>query len=310
MKKLLPLILSILIIISCSACSIITGEIRPRIPAEGISKFDNELDTQINNNNHNSSIYLTNKYFFFTTEDTSSDNTFGTPSKLLKYDLKSGKITNVLDFSTSEITDMTLIDRKLYFVTYTNTETDWGFCLFSYDIESRKIERIYETPNTVDYIAVSSIENKLFYMCSTSPQGNGGDYINYQIHMIKDNEDTIIKDDILCKYADFIYEDDKIYINLYYDAKEKAFILNKDGTLSSSDRLKETESSTETEKINGRAVSGKFGKYYILEDEIPDLSDDNPDSCGYRYSINYYIYNAETKEEKTLTPAFYWYYYI
>lgn len=310
MKKILPLILSVLMIICCTACSSITSEIRPSIPSEGISKFDSELDTQISNDNYNTSIYLTNKYFFFTTEDTSSTNSFGTPSKLLKYDLKSGEITNVLDFPTSEITDMILIENKLYFVTYTNTDTDWGFCLFSYDIESGQTERIYETPNTVDYIAVSSIENKLFYMCSTSPQNNSGKYTTYQIHMRNGNDDKILKDNIICKYSDFINEDNKIYINLYNDETDKALIIDKDGIIKDSEELKETDNSNEAEKINGKIVSGKFGKYYILENEIPDFSEDNPDSCGYRYSINYYIYNSESKEEKTLTPAFYWYYYI
>lgn len=317
MKKYLPFILSILMIISCSACSSISGGINPHIPLNGISKFDNELDTEINNNNYNSSIYLTNKYFFFTTEDTSSDNRFGTPSKLLKYDLKSGKITNVLDFPTSEITDMILIENGLYFVTYTNIDTDWGFCLFSYDMESEQTERIYETPNTVDGISVAAIGNNLFYMCSTLTQqdhnnitANDKEYVKYQIHMIKDGADKIIKDDIICKYADFIYEDNKIYVNLYSEQTEEALIIDAYANVSNTTKLKESGNSYEAEEINNKIVSGKFGKYYILQDDIPDSSDDNSDNSGYRYSINYYIYNTENKEEKTLTPAFYRYYDI
>lgn len=314
LKKFFPFILSVIIIIVCSSCNGITSEINPSIPLNGISKFDDELNTKINNSNYNSSIYLTNKYFFFTTEDTSSGNSFGNPSKLLKYDLNSGKITNVLDFPTSEITDMIMIENKLYFVTYTNTDTDWGFCLFSYNIKNEQVDRIYETPNTVDCISISSIGNTLFYMCSTMPQPDYNNIITnkaqYQIHMINNSEDKIIKDDIICNYADFINENNKIYINLYCDETEEALIVDKDGILTTSEKLKETKNNDEAEKINGKIVSGKFGKYYILEDEIPDLYDDNSDSCGYRYSINYYIYNVESKEEKTLTPAFYWYYYI
>lgn len=323
MKKFLALTLSIIIIIICSACTGIKNEIKASIPSNGISTFENELDTEINNNDkYNNCIYLTNRFFFFTTEDTDPSNSFGTPTKLLKYDLHSGAITSILDFPTSEIMDLTLIGSKLYFITYTNTNTDWGFCLFSYDIEDETVDRIYETPNTVDWIYMSSIGDKLFYMCSTMTQDeensfdtNAEAYVRYQLHMISNNEDQIIKDNINCKYADLLKEDNNIYINLYFDGAEEAYIINEDGEINTSSEIKETEKNDyndddDTEKIKGKLVSGKFGRYYILQDKVLDLYNGDTDSCGYRYSINYYIYDTENKEEKMLSPAFYWYYYI
>ena len=98
------------------------------------------------------------------------------------------------------------------------------------------------------------------------------------------NEDKILKDNIICKYTDFINEDNKIYINLYNDETDKALIIDKDGIIKNSEELKETDNNNKSDKINGKIISGKFGKYYILEDEIPDFSEDNPDSCGYRYT--------------------------
>ena len=72
---------------------------------------------------------MTADTFYYATEDTDEQNTFGTPQKLMAYDLLTGKTRTVLN-GVSDIAQMCRIGNTLYFTcyTYTNTnKTQWGF---------------------------------------------------------------------------------------------------------------------------------------------------------------------------------------
>lgn len=268
--------------------------------------FEKPLQTETNNElRYNNSVYLTNDKFFFTTEDKNKTNTFDNPTKLVAYNLLNGEKDYPITFSHGEIKNMVLVENKLYFVTYTNTSTDWGYCLFSLDTDTYEVERIYETHNTVDDICLACSGDSIYYLCCA-------DNHSYELHRIKDDNDTVIKDKIICNYGDLYSYNSDIYIIIY-----RADGLTDCYTIDSESQMKKTDDDNiplysdiaKGEKISNKLLSGKFGKYYILEDKIPEESIDT-DECGYEYTIGYYLFDSETKERYNLCEATYWYYYI
>lgn len=298
MKRSIIFIITAVLLLSFSSCS-------------GSKDFESEifnarLETEINNEcRFNNAVYLTEDKFFFTTEDENSDNTFGNPTKLVAYNLLTGERDYPLDFFHGDIKKMTLAGTKLYFVTYTSTDADWGWCLFSLDINSYALERIYQAHNTVDEIYLSGIGDVIYYLCCA-------DNNSYELHMIKNNSDIVIKDHIVCRYADMYAYNSNIYITIYeYSGLTDYYSIDSDGKLSEadSDSIPDYYEIAKRENISGKILSGKFGRYYILEDKVPEKNDTG-DSCSYEYTIGYYLYDSQTKEKYNLCQADYWYYFI
>lgn len=285
----------ILTISGCSANSNFIG-----------ATFEKLLQTETNNElRYNNAVYLTDDKFFFTTEDKNKKNTFGNPTKLVVYNLLTGEKDYPITFSHGEIKNMVFVRNKLYFVTYTNTNTDWGYCLFSLDTDTYEVERIYETHNTTDNIYLAGSGDIIYYLCCT-------DNLSYELHRIKDDNDTVIKDKIICNYSDLYSYDSYVYIIIYrFDGLTDCYTIGSDSQLkeTNEDNIPLYSDIAKCEKISNKLLSGKFGKYYILEDKIPEKSPDS-DECGYEYTIGYYLFDSETEERYNLCEATYWYYYI
>lgn len=268
--------------------------------------FKEPLQAEANNETrYNNAVYLTDDTFFFTTEDKSKSNTFGNPTKLAAYNLLTGEKDYPIPFSHGEIKNMILVKDKLYFVTYTNTSTDWGYCLFSLNTITYEVERIYETHNTVDNIYLASIGDIIYYLCCA-------DNRSYELHRIENGTDTVIQDSIICNYADMYAYNSNIYIVIYKpDGLTDYYIIDRTGELSETDdsNIPDYDEIIEQKTISNKIFSGKFGKYYILEDKIPEKYNAE-ETCGYEYTIGYYLFDSESKEKYNLCEATYWYYYI
>lgn len=312
MKKTnIVILLLILTMIMCAGCS--NTQSNKIFVLKGISTFESDLNVSVNNEDrYNESIYLTKDKFYFTSHDNSCN--FGNGNKPYVYDLKTGEIKSMLDFDVDDIHNVTVINNKMYFISYTNTSTDWGYCLFEYDINTEDVTRIYETPNTVDSIVMACFGDTIIYACSVSPQNldNTGEY---EIHKLKNGNDTVIKNQIISIVCDLIQNENGAYFTFCQNNdmdNSKSYFIDKNGNLSDSDFVPDEDDyyyEKETEYINDKIISARFGDYYILEDKIPDKETSDGD-CGYEYQINYYLYNAITQETHTLTSADYWYYYI
>ena len=161
MKRILALLLCVVSVLALCACS------KANTAQPAGARFDKPLQQQTENQlQPQSNIYLTADTFYYATEDTDERNTFGTPQKLMAYDLLTGKTRTVLD-GVSDIAQMCRIGNTLYFTCYTYTDTDktqWGFCLYAYDIHKDWPACIYATPNTSDGVALAPCGYTLFYL--------------------------------------------------------------------------------------------------------------------------------------------------
>lgn len=319
----------IVLAITLSSCGLLTdldsGYIRAVVETKGQTVLSEDLSVeQAKDTPYNSSVYLTKDKFIFTTQDDNSN--FGDQQMPMVYDLKTGKITKMVNFDTGGIDHCHLVGNDLYFVSYSKTtngpvDASHGFCFFKYNLESGDIDCVYETPNTVSFIFSECIDDTIFYFASTTTQEELEDNIEtYQLHILKNGKDTIVKDNIKTTIPDMIKADDKIgvYFNTVMNNDfdtEKTYFTDMNGKTEETDKslyeMEEKNQQEEHEHIDDKIISGKFGDYYILEDEIPSEEDGkNAGDCGYQYTINYYLYNVNTKETQTLTSATYWHYYI
>lgn len=319
--KLLSILSALILIFQMSACSVIFPDI-------GYGKltttFDNDLDIVENNTYYyqpNDAVYLLEDKFIYTDLDESDNNTWGTPRKLMICDLKTGEITVPITKPMGDINNLYYLNGKLYFTAYANTATDWGFCLFSYDLANNELETIYETPNTSGYPIIPFIlSDTLYYFANAKTQteiNNETNYttnLGYKLHKYDGYADSIISEDIPFKF-DFLdsFDNNGVFIQDYESGKyyqikyDGAIVETNEKTAKKADK---TLPETNTE-INDLLISGRFGDYYILEDKIPpNENEDEEDACGYKYTINYYLYDTNNKETYELTNATYWYYYI
>lgn len=306
MKKFLSVTLALFIIFAFIGCSVPNSN--------GVSTFENDLNVEQNNDErYNSSIYLTEDKFFFTSHN--PNGKFGSSNQPYVYDLKTGKIKAMLDFSVDNMENIIVVGSRMYFIIYTYTSTDWGYCLFEYNLDTSETKRICETPNTVDNILISCCDDIIFYMCSKSPQ-DSGDLSEYEFHIIEDGEDRLIRSGIMSVSPEFHDDENGVYFVICKDNdwdNQITYFADKRGNITQSDKTfgyyEEYYTYFPCEYIDSKIVSGKFGKYYILEDDIPYKETDK-DACGYKYKIKYYLYDTEAKEVHTLTDAQYWYYYL
>lgn len=319
MKKLFCVLMCI-IVVSISFCGCSPGLkeiIEGNINKKGESSFENDLNTEVNNGDRfNKSIYLTKDKFFFTTYD--ANNNFGSQQKPFVYDLKTAQIKPMLNFNVDTISDITVIGEKMYFISYTTTSTDWGYCLLEYDINTDEIKRIFETPNTGDSIGMVNFDDTIIYTCSVSNQ-NADEIHEYEIHKLENGTDTILKSGIKSAMCEMNTDKNGVYFTYCSNNDwEYAFsyYIDKNAVITESDFIPEfehkyVEEYENCEYIENKIISAKFGDYYILQDEgsEPKYRTDEND-CGYKYKINYYLYDAKTKEISTLTDAEYWYYYV
>ena len=99
-KRILALLLCVVSVLALCAC----GKANTAQPAG--ARFDKPLQQQTENQlQPQSNIYLTADTFYYATEDTDERNTFGTPQKLMAYDLLTGKTRTVLN-GVSDIAQM------------------------------------------------------------------------------------------------------------------------------------------------------------------------------------------------------------
>lgn len=191
-KRILALLLCVVSVLALCACS------KTNTAQPAGARFDKPLQQQTENQlQPQSNIYLTADTFYYATEDTDERNTFGTPQKLMAYDLLTGKTRTVLD-GVSDIAQMCRIGNTLYFTCYTYTDTDktqWGFCLYAYDIHKDWPACIYATPNTSDGVALAPCGYTLFYLCNTRNQdGMSADEIGKgELHACTAAEDKVLQ---------------------------------------------------------------------------------------------------------------------
>lgn len=341
MKKVFSLLIAVLIVVSICGCT--KRELKPRVtvPVQGVSTFPDDLQVQsVFSDRNNTEIYLSKDKFIFTTEDSNSN--FGDGQMPMVYDLKTGKITRMVNFDTGGIDYCFLIDRDFYFVSYSNTtnnhtSTNWGYCLFKYNLDNGETIPVFETPNTFSDLSVTQQGEVLFYLGSvTATQeidqredkyGDNPDYgkyvpaddkMKYELHMIKDDQDILVMDAFEAVNAVLHNGYNGVYLAVndeYYKQKEAYFIdINGDVTSVNMDLSNYDDCTSlhyETERIDGKIVSGKFGDYYILEDDIPaKVKSPNVNDCGYQYSINYYLYDKVNDTIYELTEKTDWHYYF
>ena len=107
MKRILALLLCVVSVLALCACS------KANTAQPAGARFDKPLQQQTENQlQPQSNIYLTADTFYYATEDTDERNTFGTPQKLMAYDLLTGKTRTVLD-GVSDIAQMCRIGNTL-----------------------------------------------------------------------------------------------------------------------------------------------------------------------------------------------------
>lgn len=307
LKKVISAILTIIIILQFSACSNLTAYEKSE------SVFPNGLNN-VYNENYNfecmTNVYLLKDKFIYTTLDESENNNFGDPKKLMICDLVNGNVKSADIKPLSDIFNMCYVNDKLYFTAYANTSTDWGFCLFSYDIEKDDLKTIYETPNTVHDIMLTVCSDTIFYCANADNQENIRDENCFDLHMYADDTDTVLAKDLPydaiagsnSKGAYFaLNENEYIYVDLNGNIKsvtEEQTAPEKNGYLSGD----------EEEELEYTAI---FGDYQIaLGDEKPYSNTDNKNDCGYKYSAYYYLYDTKNSKSYKLTKIEDWHYYI
>ncbi|MDE5996079.1 MAG: hypothetical protein K2G56_04100 [Eubacterium sp.] len=304
MKKILSICLILLLVFQLSACSGLhpIAENEPKLA----TTFENDLDVVENDIFYyqpNDYVYLLKDKFIYADLDESDNNTWGTPRKLKICDLKTGEITSPISVPMGEINYLCVLNNKLYFITTaTRTETGSNLSLFCYDLEQNTLETIYETPDSIlPYIS----SNTLYYI-GYNKSGN----IFYKYN---GSESEIISENIplTLEYIN-AYDNDGIYVYNYNKNKYLHLQYNGDIVEVDFEVVKKADKTLpeSNNEINNLLISARFGNYYILEDKIPPNENEDEDACGYKYTINYYLYDINSKETSELSSASYWYYYI
>ena len=314
MKKIICVLLAFALVFclyGCSSDDLLKTSKRPKAYA----RIKTDLNVEVTNDNYNSEIYLTKDKFIFVSKDNSSS--FGSLSTPYIYNLKTKSIKRLFDFDCGDFSILMATESKLYTKAYTYTgkdESNWGYCLIEYDLESSKTRKIYETPNTVYWISSAIIGDTLVYCASSGNQDLLDDESNmpHEIHAIKNGKDSVIKKDIIAEYANIESVNGKNYLELSDKMDERElYEIKEDLSIERSDEEigfeAEEYTASEQEKIDKYFIDGKFGDWYIVNDGEKNKKEfDN----GYDYSINYYLYNTKTNEATKLTQAHFTFYYV
>lgn len=331
MKKFICLILSVFLCMVLSSCSLAgnlkinsdTGS-KATVYSDGAT-FENGIDFAAENRTqNNASVYLTEDKFYYTTYD--SENNFGDGSKLMVYNLKTGEITAPLSIHIGDICNLNYLNGKLYFTGYTNTQTDWGFCLFELDCKTYELKTIHQTPNTVDGISLAVCGDKLFYIASENSQENIDYPGGFSLHMYEDGEDKIMDSHFVQQGSSQIlrYDDKGAYVQVEEYASYQHEIAGVEITGYSNyfvdcngniTKLEDESYSADSSSLQNEKPSEEFKvcadykNYSITESDIVDDYGEDTD-CGYKYKAVYYLYDKQNDKSYQLTEADYWYYYI
>jgi len=295
-----------------------------RIPSKGQSVFENGIDT-VDTDINNADCFLTHNKFFFNSE---GNTRFGDGEITYVYDLTTGKIKPLLDFDAGIIAQPAVAGDILYFAAYTNTTYDtdynWGEVLFAYDLNTQELQRIYETPNTFDYIRSFVLGDRLIYVGGNTEQEADSEYGSHSIYMLNaDGSSTVLKKDIGFMLSTL--HEGRVLVGEYRDDGDgmqgQAFYsIDRDGVITpeaeetaapileaerfgdeEDEEQEEQKEEEPSETVNGKTVVGQYGDYWILQTDEDILEEfDN----GYEYTITYSLYNAATGEEFPLTDAY------
>lgn len=315
--------------------SFVTGNIDIPVSLSGDS-VENLNYVSDNSYRSNTKCYLTNDKFFYSVLDESDSNSFGSASKLVIYDLKSGEAHYPIDETKtplSDIDNMYLIDDELLFTAYAYTDyyedANWGFCLFSLNMNSYELKRIFQTPNTVDAILPCVIGDSLYYFASTMTlpeqelrienevKGRENElYLHsYQLHKYENGIDMLVKT-AMPNYFDRgrIFADKSIESNIYFiDSQNQVTAFNMDGeeiAVQESTAKKVIEKSTQSndsQEPENNQLFAQFGDYRIVYDNLKKLEEND---CSYKYKCTYYLEDSKSNQRFKLSEGVYWYYYL
>mgnify|MGYP001139284730 CR=1 FL=1 len=248
-------------------------------------------------------------------EDTDERNTFGTPQKLMAYDLLTGKTRTVLD-GVSDIAQMCRIGNTLYFTCYTYTDTDktqWGFCLYAYDIHKDWPACIYATPNTSDGVALAPCGYTLFYLCNTRNQdGMSADEIGKgELHACTAAEDKVLQSGLETDRAYFYdWSDSAAYLLTNNGGTDSYYHLDYKGKMTPTNHRPKTEPREENAEPSTKPVIVADYQNYSIEITCTVPKKPGDSDCGYRYIAQYVLKEKATGKSYALCSGSYWYYYI
>ena len=310
MKRILALLLCVVSVLALCACS------KADTAEPAGARFDKPLQQQTENQAQpQSNIYLTADTFYYATEDTSEYNTFGTPQKLMAYDLHTGKSRTVLD-RVGDIAQLCRIGNTLYFTCYAYTHPGkslWGFCLYAYDMEQDRAACIYATPNTSDGVALAPCGETLFYLCNTRDQdGMSADESGKgQLHARTVTGDKVLQTGLETEWC-YFYEwtDSATYLLTNDGGTEQCYHLDYKGKMTPTNHRPKTEPMEENTEPSKKPVTVADYQNYSIEIicTVPKKPGDS--DCGYRYIAQYELKEKATGKSYALCSGSYWYYYI
>ena len=269
---------------------------------------ENQLQPQSN-------IYLTADTFYYATEDTDARNTFGTPQKLMAYDLLTGKTRTVLD-GVSNIAQLCRIGNTLYFTCYAYTDTDktlWGFCLYAYDIDKDWAACIYATPNTSDGVELAPCGDTLFYLCNTRDQdGMSADESGKgELHACTAAEDKVLQTGLETERCYFYeWSDNAAYLLTNDGGTDQCYHLDYKGKMTPTNHRPKTEPQEENAEPSNKPVTVADYQNYSIEITCTVPKKPKDSDCGYRYIARYVLKEKATGKSYALCSGSYWYYYI
>lgn len=309
-KRILALLLCVVSVLALCACS------KANTAQPAGARFDKPLQQQTENQlQPQSNIYLTADTFYYATEDTDERNTFGTPQKLMAYDLLTGKTRTVLD-GVSDIAQMCRIGNTLYFTCYTYTDTDktqWGFCLYAYDINKDWPACIYATPNTSDGVALAPCGYTLFYLCNTRNQdGMSADESGKgELHACTAAEDKVLQSGLETDRAYFYdWSDSAAYLLTNNGGTDSCHHLDYKGKMTPTNHRPKTEPREENAEPSTKPVIVADYQNYSIEITCTVPKEPGDSDCGYRYIARYVLKEKATGKSYALCSGSYWYYYI
>lgn len=233
----------------------------------------------------------------------------------MAYDLLTGKTRTVLD-GVSDIAQLCRIGNTLYFTCYTYTDTDktqWGFCLYAYDIDKDWVACIYATPNTSDGVALAPCGYTLFYLCNTRNQdGMSADESGKgELHACTYAEDKVLQSGLETDRAYFYdWSDSATYLLTNNGGTDSCYHLDYKGKMTPTNHRPKTEPREENAEPSTKPVIVADYQNYSIEITCTVPKEPGDSDCGYRYIARYVLKEKATGKSYALCSGSYWYYYI
>ena len=226
-----------------------------------------------------------------------------------------GKTRTVLD-GVSDIAQLCRIGNTLYFTCYTYTDTDktqWGFCLYAYDIHKDWVACIYATPNTSDGVALAPCGYTLFYLCNTRNQdGMSADESGKgELHACTAAEDKVLQSGLETDRAYFYdWSDSAAYLLTNAGGTDSCYHLDYKGKMTPTNHRPKTEPREENAEPSEKPVTVADYQNYSIEITCTVPKKPGDSDCGYRYIARYVLKEKATGKSYALCSGSYWYYYI